>query len=198
MLFRSLLGLGANVGNREANLRWALGRLAECGQVGPVSALYETEPEGVPGQPPYLNAATRFLTDLGPPAVLEFIALVERLLGRRPGPVQAPRPIDIDILLFDDLVLDTPALTIPHPRLHLRRFVLQPLVDIAAERPHPLLGQTMRELLDALPDAAWVRPYRRQWYPMGRDVTLGGSQAPEPDTPPERSHETERDHPPTH
>lgn len=174
-----LLGLGANIGNREANLRWALRRLVEHGRVGPVSALYETEPEGVSGQPPFLNAACEYRTELEPQALLEFLTLVERQLGRRPTANQGPRPIDIDILLYNDLVLATPALTIPHPRLHLRRFVLQPLADIARERRHPLSGHAVKDLLETLPEGGWVRLYRRQWYPMGREVSLvGGAPAP--------------------
>lgn len=145
------LGLGANLGDREANLRAARERLQERGvELERCSSLYETEPWGVRDQPRYLNAVCRGRTALSPQELLRLAKQVERDLGRRPGVRYGPRPVDVDILLYDDLALDTPDLTIPHPRLAERGFVLVPLAELAPELVVPGLGRTVRELLEGL------------------------------------------------
>ena len=145
------LGLGANVGNRLANLRVALARMRTFARVEAVSRLYETEPVGLKEQPSFLNAACRVVTGLEPAALLRFLKNLEREIGRRPGgPPSGPRPIDLDILLYGEQVVDTDDLCVPHPRLAERAFVLAPLCDLAPEMRHPSLGKSMRELLNAV------------------------------------------------
>src|SRR5579883_2022423 len=141
------VALGANLGDRRANLRTALGRLATQGDITAVSALYEAVPAGVVEQPPFLNAACTLVTALDLRSLLAALKTVEWELGRRPGPRWGPRPLDLDLLLAGDERVEQPDLTVPHARLAERAFVLAPLADIAAEAAHPVLHQTVRRLL---------------------------------------------------
>ena len=140
------LALGSNLGDRLANLRAALALLEERGlRAVAVSSVWETAP--VPAdQPPYLNAAVVVDTGLDPPALLATLKEIERLLGRRPGRRWGPRPIDLDILFYDGLRVETPDLVIPHPRVAERGFVLAPLAEVLPG-PLPILGRTALELL---------------------------------------------------
>jgi 2-amino-4-hydroxy-6-hydroxymethyldihydropteridine diphosphokinase len=147
------LSLGSNEGDRIANLRAAIQALATIGQVTAVSSFYETEPVEYTRQPWFVNCALALNTDKTPQQLLSAILQLERELGRRRSPKQlkGPRLIDIDILLFDAAIIDTADLQIPHPAMHQRRFVLQPLAEIAPGQLHPVVKRTVRELRDALP-----------------------------------------------
>ena len=162
------LGLGSNMGDREANLREALRRLAEQVAIDALSALYETTPMGPPDQPPYLNAVCRGITGLEPSGLLAFVKEVEHGMGRVPTVRWGPRIIDIDVLLYDSLILDTSDLTIPHPGIPGRAFVLVPLADIAADLVHPTLREPVSALLERLltaPHEVRRAAEPEEWYP---------------------------------
>jgi 2-amino-4-hydroxy-6-hydroxymethyldihydropteridine diphosphokinase len=146
------LSLGSNLGNREGYLREAISRLRELGVIRQVSAFYETQPVEVQTEQPwFLNCALAMETELDPSAFLGRMLAVEQSMGRVRTEPKGPRTIDIDILFFGNDVLDTPELTVPHPAMQQRRFVLQPLAEIAPAFMHPVLKRTMQELLDSLP-----------------------------------------------
>lgn len=150
----AILGLGSNLGDRRQNMLHAVSRLDRHPMVqvdldGGVAALYETSPVGgAGGQPPHLNSALRVRTSLSPRELLAEVLDIEASLGRVRGDRWGPRVIDIDVLLFDERVIDDGVLVLPHPRLHERRFVLEPLSDIASEVCHPVCGRTIRLLAE--------------------------------------------------
>jgi len=156
------LGLGSNVGDREANLRAALRGLEARGfRVTALSSLYLTEPVDAPPQEWFLNAVAGGETALSPEALLRACLDTERALGRVRDVPRGPRTIDLDLLLYGDEVRDTPGLTLPHPRMHERRFVLVPLVEIAPGARHPVLGLTAAEMLRRCPDRSQVMLHER-------------------------------------
>jgi 2-amino-4-hydroxy-6-hydroxymethyldihydropteridine diphosphokinase len=151
------LSLGSNIGQRQEQLRVATERLRGLGRIISISSFYETQPVEVTDQPWFLNCAVALETNLPPQQVLEEILAIERDMGRERTRKKGPRKIDIDILLFGDSIIKSPQLTIPHPAMHLRRFVLEPLAEIAPEARHPLMNKTFRELLRELRDGQAVR-----------------------------------------
>jgi 2-amino-4-hydroxy-6-hydroxymethyldihydropteridine diphosphokinase len=143
-------------------LRNAIGRLLELGDVVEVSSVYETEPVEVSDQPWFLNCAVALRTELAPSALLSNILAIEKAMGRVRTEPKGPRLIDIDILLFGTQTITTPELTVPHPAMAERRFVLEPLAEIAPQAVHPVLKKTAREMLKALPaDGSAVKKVRR-------------------------------------
>jgi 2-amino-4-hydroxy-6-hydroxymethyldihydropteridine diphosphokinase len=150
---RVFLGVGSNEGERLAQISQALRTLSvvEGIRLIQMATVIETEPVGGPPQGPYLNTVVEIETALEPAALLRALKAIERAAGRRPSAEQwEPRPIDLDVLLYDDRVLNEPALIIPHPRMHERRFVLEPLAQLAPQLLHPILKQTVTNLLDRL------------------------------------------------
>jgi len=146
---RAYVGLGTNLGDREALLRNAVTLLRERVDVRAVSSVRETEPWGLVDQPAFLNAAVEVETELTPRELLDLLLDVERRLGRtRDGPRYGPRTIDLDLLLYGEQVLDEPGLTVPHPRLHERRFALEPLAELAPDLVVPGRGSVSRLLGD--------------------------------------------------
>jgi 2-amino-4-hydroxy-6-hydroxymethyldihydropteridine diphosphokinase len=142
------LSLGSNVGNREEMLQQAVRLLASADfRITRMSSVYETEPQDVRSQPWFLNMVLEAETTLFPRQLLRRIQKVEQQLGRKRLAPKGPRTIDIDILLFKNAVIDTAGLTVPHPRMAERRFVLEPMTELAPDLRHPVLRRTMRELL---------------------------------------------------
>jgi 2-amino-4-hydroxy-6-hydroxymethyldihydropteridine diphosphokinase len=151
------ISLGSNVGDRSANLRAAIQRLGEAGSVQTKSGFYETEPMELRDQPWFLNCVVALETSLTPVELLKKVLAIEEEMGRVRTRDKGPRLIDIDILMFGDKVVEERGLKIPHPAMHQRRFVLEPLAEIAPEALHPQLRKTARELLAALPAGQVVR-----------------------------------------
>lgn len=146
------IALGSNLGDRAANLHRALAALAPVLHVERISGLYETEPWGVTDQPWFYNLVIAGTTGRSPAALLDDLKAIERATGRRETVRYGPRLIDLDLLFYEQLVIETNRLTLPHPRLHERRFVLRPLAEIAPDLIHPRLQTSVRDLLARLRD----------------------------------------------
>ena len=151
------LGLGSNLGDRKANLERALELAGEWLRIEEVSSLYETVPLGHTDQPMFLNAVCRVDTDLGPFQLLSLLKGIETAMGRVPSFANGPRCVDLDILFCGDLVIETPELTVPHPRIAERAFVLIPLVEIAPDLVHPASGESVRQLAATVEGREGVR-----------------------------------------
>ncbi len=151
------LSLGSNIGDRETHVCDAIARLAAEGRVVAVSSFYETEPVEVTDQAWFLNCAVALETTDTPEQLMAALLKIERDMGRQRVQRKGPRTVDLDILLFGAAIIDSPDLTIPHPAMHQRRFVLAPLAEIAPDLRHPSLNQTIRQLLKSLPEGQMVQ-----------------------------------------
>jgi 2-amino-4-hydroxy-6-hydroxymethyldihydropteridine diphosphokinase len=151
------LSLGSNLGDRAAHLRSAIAQLDAAGRLLAASAMYETQPVDLPNQPWFLNCAIAIQSSMAPRELLNFALRIESIMGRLRMQEKGARNIDIDILLFGSQVVDEPGLKIPHPAMHQRRFVLEPLAEIAPNAIHPPQGKSVQELLQALPEGQTVR-----------------------------------------
>jgi 2-amino-4-hydroxy-6-hydroxymethyldihydropteridine diphosphokinase len=152
------LSLGSNLGDRAANLKQAVASLAPQMRVKKKSKVYETPPWGYTEQEPFLNQAVMVTTYLEPEPLLRHLKRLEVALGRKASFRYGPRSIDLDILFFDDVVMETPALTIPHPHVHERGFVLMPMMDIAPDHVHPVAKRSIREMI-ALCNTEGIVPF---------------------------------------
>jgi len=152
------LALGSNLDNRLANLKQAVAALPPQMEVKAKSPVYETPPWGYEDQPKFLNQVIKAKTYLEPEPLLKHIKRLETALGRKPSFQNGPRLIDIDILFYDDLILDTPSLVLPHPGLHERGFVLLPLMDIDPDLVHPVNRKSIREMV-ALSDIRGIEKF---------------------------------------
>jgi 2-amino-4-hydroxy-6-hydroxymethyldihydropteridine diphosphokinase len=161
---KAYVGLGSNLGDRAGNLLLAVRGIMEASMcIARVSSIYETEPMSEVTQPPYLNMVAELGTPLPTPEqVMARLLRIEFALGRTRGLKDGPRTIDLDLLLYGEIQRDTEFLKLPHPRLHERRFVLEPLTEIAPRLVHPTLNLTSTELLECLEDQSSVR----RWTPL--------------------------------
>ncbi len=150
MMAEVFIALGSNLGDRAENLARAQSALADAVAIGVRSSVLETRPQYVTDQPAFLNMVLRGTTDLAPKALLAFLKKIERNLGRKPARRFGPRLIDLDILYYEDKIVNEADLVLPHPRIAERDFVLVPLAEIAANHRHPVTGQTTAEMLDVL------------------------------------------------
>jgi 2-amino-4-hydroxy-6-hydroxymethyldihydropteridine diphosphokinase len=151
------LSLGSNVGDHEANLREAIAQLKAAGSIRALSSFYETQPVGLANQPWFLNCVLALETEKTARQLLKSALAIEAEMGRLRFRDKGPRKIDIDLLLYGDQVISEPGLTVPHAAMHQRRFVLEPLAEIAPNARHPVLNQTAGELLKVLKEGQIVR-----------------------------------------
>ncbi len=161
----TFLSLGSNIGDRMAHLRFAVSEMNHFGTVKSLSAIFETEPWGYDDPSPYLNMTCRFDTDIEPHSLRGKLSEIEKRSGRVKSTSDEnylARTLDIDILLFDDLKIHTQDLVVPHPRMTLRRFVLEPLAQIAPDIIHPNSGQTISKLLQTTSDISSIALYRNE------------------------------------
>src|SRR5512140_3008960 len=155
------LSLGTNLGDRLSHLHAALDALPPDVEITKRSPVYETPPWGYEDQGPFLNMVIEGETGLDPAALLARLKQLETDLGRRPSFRWGPRIADMDILFYDQLILNRPELTIPHPRLEQRPFVLLPLADIAPDWKHPVFGKTVQQMLADV-DTSGIRPFKEE------------------------------------
>jgi 2-amino-4-hydroxy-6-hydroxymethyldihydropteridine diphosphokinase len=153
------LSLGSNLGERDQHLAHARQAIERSFVSVRFSKVYETEPVDLTDQPWFLNQVAEIQTDLAPETLLEWVRVLEAQAGRQRNVPKGPRTLDVDILLYDDWVLDVEELVLPHPRLEMRRHVLVPLADLAPERVIPVSQRTVREALDKVKDASQVKPH---------------------------------------
>jgi len=173
---RAYVSLGTNLGDRIAHLVHALRSLDALPgtRIAALSPIYETAAVGPPPQGPYLNAAVELETTLAPRALLDALLAIEREAGRSRGVRDSARTLDLDLLLYEDRVIDEPGLCVPHPRLAERAFVMEPLAALAPDRLHPLLGTTLAALAARVRDARAVRPWAGA-LPTWRAAPVSGS-----------------------
>ncbi len=156
------VGLGSNLNKRLGNLKKAISLIEQNSNIELLkrSSVYRTEPVGPKDQPDFLNMALEVETTLSPLELLGFLQDVEQDMGRKRGAKWGPRNIDLDLLLYEDQVINSVELTLPHPQMHLRKFVLVPMVEIAKDRIHPVFKKTVAELLDELKQDSKVELFR--------------------------------------
>jgi len=166
MMRKAYIGIGSNLGDREFLIRKAVEALRTLPQtnVSGVSSLYDTEPVGETDQPSFLNAVAWIETELPPRDLLWQMLLIERRMGRVRAKRWGPRPIDLDLLFYDDHVIEEPDLQVPHPEAHRRAFVLLPLLELEPNFRHPVTGETVRRMIQKLPPNPPVRKLGRFWY----------------------------------
>ena len=154
------LGLGSNIGDKAARIKEALDRLGGIVTIKRVSPLYLTEPVDLKDQPWFINCVAEVETEKKPEELLSSVQSIEKAMGRKKTKEKGPRPIDIDLLFYDTQVVNQKNLVIPHPRLHTRLFVLQPMMDLNPQYVHPVLRKTIQELYNEQPWAEIVTPYK--------------------------------------
>ena len=164
------IGLGSNLGNRQANMAMALRMFTPLARVEAVSGLYESPPQAPAPPPPYLNAVCRIVTGLAPELLLRHLKNVEHLIGRRAAERWAPRPIDLDIVLYNQQVLDGGDLVLPHPRLVERAFVLRPLLDLEPDLAHPATGERLATVLERVGSDGLQKVADEGWHSRGLPV----------------------------
>ncbi|CAN5707658.1 2-amino-4-hydroxy-6-hydroxymethyldihydropteridinediphosphokinase [soil metagenome] len=168
------VGLGSNLGDRAGNLLLAVRGLMEASfVVSKLSGIYETEPVGVENHAPYLNMVAEIhLTSISPSQMMARMLRIEYLLGRRDKNMKKPRTVDIDLLFYGEIQYNTEFLTLPHPRLHERRFVLVPLAEIAPHLVHPVLNKNIQEILQTVEDDSTVRRWNPNLRLAARDIEI--------------------------
>jgi len=150
------IGIGSNLGDRIANISKGVALFSSYGNIESMSSVYETEPEGLKGQPDFLNCVIKVQVEMEPAHLLALLKKIEKEMGRKRGRRNGPRLIDLDLLFYNNRVIDTPDLKVPHPHLPQRAFVLVPMVEIARGFLHPALHKSMLQLLTELESAARV------------------------------------------
>jgi len=166
-LATAYLSMGSNLGDRLRYLKKAIEKIGESKRISVIniSSIYETEPVGNENQPRFLNLVIEVQTSLDPLPLLERLLAIEKEMGRKREDRWGPRNIDIDILIYDDLVMESDQLTIPHPRMHQRKFVLVPLAEIAPQTLHPLLKKNVKEIKESCDDNSEVNVFKSRSSP---------------------------------